>query len=212
MVWILITIERPHPATHVDMEGPQVNTAGRETRTGICARGVAALCALAVLVDASPALALPTPDVLVGIVNLVPVLIAAAASALGGAWLLFRRSVRFRAIVILSAIAVIVVSFAAYSWHKNTTEKRIRMTGVYLRCDLLHHDRRELRNLPGNSDSWLKYGNFREIRWSQITGKIERQPSAALVACFHRSIDYDSGIPAPYVNGELRPFEFVYRS
>jgi hypothetical protein len=165
-----------------------------------------------VLLSASPAFALPTPDVLVGVINLVPVLIGAAASAFGGAWLLFRRSMRFRAIVTLSAVLFVGVSFTAYSWHKNRTEERIRNTALYLRCDLGHHNNRALRNLAGHEDNWRKYGNFRKVLWNAVPKMLERQPSAALIATYHRSVDYYSGIPAVRVDNVLRPFEFVYRN
>jgi len=184
----------------------------KSRRAGVPISIIVVLCAGAVLLTASPALALPTPDVLVGVVNLVPVLIGAAVSAFGGAWLLFRRSGRFRAMVVLSAVVLIGASFGAYTWHKARTDERIRNTALYLRCDVGHHNNRALRRLAGHEDNWRKYGNFREFKWTALPEMLERQPSAALIATYHRSVDYYSGIPAVHVDGVLRPFEFVFRN
>ena len=176
-----------------------------------------AWCFVAAVLLPSTALALPTPDAIVGLVNVMPVLFAGVASAATGLYLLLRRLLGGKAGDFLAGLSlggfVLVVTLAGlaiHSWGEARAARRIRDIGVYLRCDPAVHAQRRSRD-RGVHRSWQRLRNAREVRWDEFLAlaSTNHGPGTAFLSTHKVSLRYHTGIPAFERNGELQRFEYV---
>ncbi len=165
------------------------------------------------------AFALPTPDVLVSISNIIPLLIGAGVTFFGGIYYGIRKLLGSRAservvsgLFGLFVLLIGFVIFLGYLWNEDRREQRINDIAMYLRCDIGAHEaylRWNNAKGPESDRQWRKYGNFNLVPIDTLSQRLHLQPEATLIASYPRSIEYQSGIPAVEMNGELLPFDFV---
>ena len=183
-----------------------------------------AVLRLAVLVVAGvastgTAYAVPTPDVVVGIINLLPLLTGAGVTAAGAVYLILRRLLGHRAgdFVAGASLGFLVLAgtltfLAVTSWSARKEAQRARDLALYLRCDFESHvtygygPRRGQKRRSKSTKLPLKY-----VSMSALDDMLREQPDAALIACYRTAAEYESGIPAVSIGDRLVPFEYVRR-
>lgn len=163
--------------------------------------------------------ALPTPDVLVSVANIIPLLAGAVVTALGSAYFWIRKvlgsnvsDLMIGGIFGLLIVLITLLIFSVHSWNEDRRTKRIADIAMYLRCDISGHEAYHRRNQAKTSRSyrmWQQYGHFTKIPIKDVSRKLSLQPHAALIATYRHSIEYASGIPAVEVDGQLRIFDYV---
>lgn len=161
-------------------------------------------------------LALPTPDLLVGSISLLPVLFTAVAGALGTLALRVRRRVaqsrdpqRFLARVAVGlavAWAATAVGFFVYYMASRADPLVDEMT-VYYRCDLAVH---ELRNETPARRALLQAPD-RNVAASFLRSRFQPgyQPVLLQIGSL---IQYDAGMAGVEVRGKPQLFQLVYPS
>ncbi len=170
------------------------------------------------LLSPLPAIALPTPDILVGFANILPLITGAAFTLAGGGYYLLKKRVVPRtgefvagSIFGVTLLLIFVLGFAGYSWNQSRQTERIRNLTAYLRCDFSAHE--SFANSKAgrriNKLKWRRHGNFRAIAMEKVADNLRKEPNAALIATYRTSIAYASGIPAIDLEGELLPFEYL---
>jgi hypothetical protein len=173
------------------------------------------------LLAPSQSLALPTPDVVVGIANTLPLIVGALATGISAVLFWLRRTFGSRRADFVSGaacglLAALIVSwaFGGLDWDSGRREQAVQELGIYLRCDFEAHDVVERRRLSSSerAEAWRAYGHFRTISIDSVASQLSKQPDAALLATYGMGIEYQSGIPVVEVDGNLRFFEFVRRS
>ncbi len=162
--------------------------------------------------------ALPTPDALISVANVLPIIAGAVLTALGGVYYTIKRLLGpqasgliiggvFGGFIVLTGLVVL----AAYSWNDSLRQERLDNLAMYLRCDIPAHEA-FLEWNTNNEDAegkWRRYGNFKQVRMAALPAQLQQQPDAALISTYRRSIQYHSGFPAVSIDGQLRPFEYV---
>lgn len=162
--------------------------------------------------------ALPTPDALVSVANVIPIVLGAITTALGGAYLWIRRWLGpqaggliiggvFGGLVVLLGLVLL----GAYAWYQSERQERLNNLAVYLRCDIPAHEAFLEWNTHNEyaEEKWRAYGNFKQVPMAALPAQLQQQPDAALISTYRRSIQYHSGFPAAEVNAQLRPFAYV---
>jgi membrane protein insertase Oxa1/YidC/SpoIIIJ len=170
---------------------------------------------LTILLLPVKAYALPTPDVFVSIVNIIPLLTGTVIAITGGAYYGISKRLGPHASKLflggLFGFLTLMISLG-YLWHQNRQEKRLANIAMYLRCDLASHEAARKLYHPNNRNSlalWREYGNFKLIPIKKVPDKLRQQPSATLIASSSRTIKYHSGVPAVKVDGHLYPFSYI---
>jgi membrane protein insertase Oxa1/YidC/SpoIIIJ len=159
--------------------------------------------------------ALPTPDVLVSLVNIVPLLTGTVVTVAGGLYygisrLLGPQGSKFFLGALLGF--VILLLSVGYIWNQNRRAERTSQIAMYLRCDISSHNfsiEKYEANDPQAMDKWHQYGNFKKISMNQVAYMLRKQPDALLVATDDRVIRHYSGIPTVQVEGKLYPFAHI---
>jgi len=182
---------------------------------------LAATCgAAATLLVPSLALALPTPDTLLGVANIVPWLAGAAVSITGGGYALLRRKLGRRGDLVGGAllgsfiVVAFTICFGAYQWSSTRTEQEVSDLAMFLRCDFSAHEsyyNARKKKAEFETHPWQGFGNFHRLKMSQVAASLEAQPNATLLATYRMEIEYHAGIPMVLAGGELRPFEYSRR-
>lgn len=159
--------------------------------------------------------ALPTPDVLVSLVNIVPLLTATIVTGAGGLYLgvnrLFgpRGSKLFLASLLVFVVLLLSVGFV---WNQNKRAERTSQIAMYLRCDIASHNftiKKYKATSKRAMEKWLVYGNFQKINMNQVSAILSQQPDALLVATDDREIRHFSGIPTVQIDNKLYPFTHI---
>lgn len=156
--------------------------------------------------------ALPTPDILISIVNIVPLVTGAAVTAGGGILYAIRGylgSDLRRLLPLGFVILVILLAIGGARWHFKHKEQRIASIGVYLRCDPAAHEAGEAwkrAKVDNSLDLWREFGDFQIVKMHDIAGQIQKQPDAALVDTTDPAIEFHSGMPTVKVGNRLLPF------
>ncbi|HID36689.1 MAG TPA: hypothetical protein EYP39_04840 [Ghiorsea sp.] len=177
------------------------------------------LCAwVAALATTSPAFALPTPDALISVANIVPIIIGGLAAAVSGIYLAIQKVLGTKAsgLVVGGLFGGFIVIMGALllfglNWNENRKQQRINDIAMYLRCDIGAHEAFFQRG-KGNEKAkevWQSIGNFSEIKLKDVAQKLQSQPSAALIATPARYIQYASGIAGVELNKQVMLFSFV---
>ena len=170
---------------------------------------------LTILLLPVKAYALPTPDVFVSIVNIIPLLTGTVITITGGAYYgINKRLGPHASKLFLGGLfgSLILMISLGYLWHQNQQEKRLTKIAMYLRCDLASHEASRKLYHPNNRNSlalWRQYGNFKLLPIKKVPAKLRQQPSATLIASTSRTIKYHSGVPAVKVDGHLYPFSYI---
>ncbi len=170
------------------------------------------------LVVPLPAYALPTPDALISVANILPLLMGAAATALGSMYYGIRKILGpqaggmiiggvFGGFIVLFGVLVLTI----YTWSEGNRTQRINNIAMYLRCDMSAHEAYLKWNAgnKGAKSKWKAFGKFKVITLREAEDYIRKQPDATLIATPQRSIQYHSGIPGIEVNGKVKLFDFV---
>ncbi len=161
------------------------------------------------------AYALPTPDVLVSLVNIVPIVTGTVVTVAGGAYygvnrLLGPHASKFFLGGLLGIVILALV--VSYTWSQNRKAERISQLAMYLRCDISAHSFSKERKKYGAANTmamWREYGNFKIIYMSKVSSRLRKQPDATLVATDIRLIRHYSGIPTVKVKDKLYPFTHI---
>ncbi|MEW5757790.1 MAG: hypothetical protein AB1810_15990 [Pseudomonadota bacterium] len=162
--------------------------------------------------------ALPTPDALVSVANVVPIITGAIATALGGVYLWVRRWLGPQAGGLIIGgvfggfiVLVGLILLGAYAWYQDQRQERLDHLAMYLRCDIPAHEAflEWNTNNVNAEEKWRAYGNFKQVRMEVLPYQLMAQPDGALISTYRRSIQYHSGFPAVEVGGQLRPFTYV---
>ncbi|MCK5517469.1 MAG: hypothetical protein KAI39_11385, partial [Desulfobulbaceae bacterium] len=162
----------------------------------------------------SEAHAIPTPDVLVSLVNIVPLLTGTVVAVTGGVYYWISQRIGSRGSTLFFGgifILILLVTAMGFIWNSNRKANRIAEIAMYLRCDPAAHDAGIQRNRNKDRNAitmWREYGNFKKIRMSQVAELLRQQPDAALISANRRTIQYYSGMPAAKVDGQLYPFSY----
>jgi len=160
--------------------------------------------------------ALPTPDALIGLVNLAPLAAGTAATVVGGLYLGLRRKIGSHgSVIVLAALCLspVLASFVIYLIHKDRVQDHIEQLAMYLRCDVAAHEltyRWRLEKKPDEArEQWREYGNFSYVKMGEVGGMLAKQPDASLVDVSPRVIAYYGGFPGVQMKDGIRPFVHV---
>ena len=161
------------------------------------------------------ACALPTPDVIVSLVNIVPILTGTVVTVAGSAYYGINRQLGPHASKLflggLLGIVILALAFG-YVWNQNRRAERISQIAMYIRCDISAHNASKERKKNRNVNAmamWREYGNFKKINMSKVSSMLRQQPDATLVATDIRVIRHYSGIPTVRVKDKLYPFTHI---
>lgn len=159
--------------------------------------------------------ALPTPDVLVSLVNIVPLLTGTIVTVVGGLYFGVNRllgprgSKLFLSLLLIFIILLLSVGFV---WNQNRKAEHTSQIAMYLRCDIASHNYSVEKYKATDKhamEKWLAYGNFKKIDMNQVGAMLSKQPDALLVATDDREIRHFSGIPTVQIDKKLYPFTHI---
>ncbi len=159
--------------------------------------------------------ALPTPDVIVNILNIIPILTGAVVTAAGGIYYTVNRLLGPNAskIVIAALLGILIGTLSLlYNWHQNRVAERTSQLAVFLRCDLsVHNHTAKIRKaiVPKAFELWREFGNFRPININHVKDKLMKQPDATLIDTNERSIRYHAAMPCVRLEDKTIPFTHV---
>lgn len=158
--------------------------------------------------------AIPTPDMLVSVVNIIPLLTGAVVAAGGGVyyWINKRLGSHVGKLFIGGVFGLFVLLISlSYTWNHNKKADRISEIAMYLRCDPSAHEASIKRYGAQDINSlamWQQYGNFKIIPMQYVPETLRQQSNATLIAVNSLTIQYHSGIPVANVDGQLYPFSY----
>jgi hypothetical protein len=179
---------------------------------GLCA-------AAAVTCWAIPALALPTPDAIIGSVQVLPVLFGVVGA--GGAWAarkLWRvlggdkdakRPLATMAIV-FGLLWVVTAVLLVSEWSKNEERKQAANLAAFLRCDPVFHEHRLEKAFALSAGTLLPRIKVKDFA-AEYDKKLAENPKydPVLISSLTTKTMYDSGFLGVGPEGHRRYFEFV---
>lgn len=159
--------------------------------------------------------ALPTPDVLVSLVNIVPLLTGTVVTVAGGLYFGVNRLLgpRGSKLFLASLLGLVILLLSVgFVWNQQRKAERTSQIAMYLRCDIASHnfsiEKMKARDKHA-MEKWLAYGNFVKISMNQVGAMLSEQPDALLVATDDREIRHFSGIPTAQIDDKLYPFTHI---
>ena len=178
------------------------------------------------LLLAGRAFALPTPDVVIAVGQLLPIVLSSIAgffSAIGVLlWKFAKRSnnpIRFYTVLttVLLFLCMMITGYAAYTKYtvSGTENDRLANTAAYLRCDMgwhkTIHEFYDYRFSPRKPKPFSHLGSG--IGWKELNNKIitnqDETPVLLTTSRYGSLLIYNSGIPAVGPENDKRVFEYV---
>lgn len=160
------------------------------------------------------AYAIPTPDMLISLVNIIPLLTGTVVAVVGGAYYWVNKRLGHHAskffIGGMLGFFILLIS-VSYIWNHDKRANRISEIAMYLRCDPSAHEASIKRHSTKDLNSktmWREYGNFKKIKMEELPEILRQQPDATLISTNNRTIQYHSGMPAANIDGRLYPFSY----
>jgi len=166
------------------------------------------------------ALALPTPDVVMGVMSLAPAILSGLAAMIVA--VAFRLRGRFGSRAVdLSAGALLggIIVAAALIWTgtaaRDADSQEINELAVFLRCDFTAHAnaRQNWLGPEVGLAAWRPYGAFQRISMADAQRRLQEDASdASLFVTYRMEIEYHSGVPGVLLDGQVQPFGYSRRS
>ncbi len=172
-------------------------------------------CAFFLLFFPQNSHALPTPDALLSLVNIVPLVTGALVTAGSGVIYALRNFLGDDLKKLLPLVFVVLLIIGALLGHSRFQQQkaeRIRNIAMYLRCDPAAHERGAARHKSKTITApsmWLRYGNFKNITMDEVSDNLSQRPDATLIDATEMAIKYHAGIPTVNLGDHLLPFEHV---